>query len=609
MDSQTVDTNSKGNSTSNNLPFINQLKKNYKMAMLIAGVVLIAITSIAYLWLKDESYGVLFSNLNDKDGGEIISQLEKMNIPYKFSSSGSTILIPENKVYDTRLRIAQQGLPKGGAVGFELLDKDNFGMSQFNEQINYQRALEGELSRTIAIISSVEDARVHLAMPKPSFFVRERKFPSASVALTLLPGRALSQGQIDGIVHLISSSVPELQADKVTIIDQRGNLLTGENFRDRNANVAQLEYSERIESSIRERVEKIIMPIIGKNNVIVQVNAEVDFSRQETTSEIYDPNSDEANQTIRSKQLIDNRQLANSENTGGIGGGVPGALSNQPVPTPSAPIDGESTSTTEEEEKEKIYNLQSNNTLNYEVNKQVVHSQIPEGRIKRLSVAVLVNYKFVAAGSDVSDVQDENNNENDESDENAVTATDRWIKLNQDELSNIEALARQAMGFSNLRGDTITVANLKFTDQISEEDEIPSFWQKPEFYDLIKSVIKYLIIVLVLWLVWRKVLKSMWIKLQPQLLTSFDKSADKSIDTATDKSTDTATTTTTTAESQSELDDQFDYFDYKAHSMQLQRIFEDNMQQQEYIREIVDKEPRVMALIIRGWMDKEGSNQ
>lgn len=238
-----------------------------------------------------------------------------------------------------------------------------------------------------------------------------------------------------------------------------------------------------------------------------------------------------------------------------------------------------------------------------------MHSQIPEGRIKRLSVAVLVNYKFVAAGSDVSDVQDENNNENDESDENAVTATDRWIKLNQDELSNIEALARQAMGFSNLRGDTITVANLKFTDQISEEDEIPSFWQKPEFYDLIKSVIKYLIIVLVLWLVWRKVLKSMWIKLQPQLLTSFDKSADKSTDTATDKSTDTATTTTTTAESQSELDDQFDYFDYKAHSMQLQRIFEDNMQQQEYIREIVDKEPRVMALIIRGWMDKEGSNQ
>ncbi len=186
MASQTVD--GKGESTLNKLPFINQIKQNAKMAGSIAAVIAIAIISIIYLWVKDASYSVLFSNLNDKDGGEIISQLDKMNIPYKFSSSGSTILIPDDKVYDTRLRIAQQGLPKGGAVGFELLDKESFGMSQFNEQINYQRALEGELSRTISIISSIDDARVHLAMPKPSLFVRERKFPSASVALTLLPG-------------------------------------------------------------------------------------------------------------------------------------------------------------------------------------------------------------------------------------------------------------------------------------------------------------------------------------------------------------------------------------------------------------------------------------
>ena len=379
MASQTVD--GKGESKLNKLPFINQIKQNAKMAWSIAAVIAIAIISIIYLWAKDDSYSVLFSNLNDKDGGEIISQLDKMNIPYKFSSSGSTILIPEDKVYDTRLRIAQQGLPKGGAVGFELLDKESFGMSQFNEQINYQRALEGELSRTISIISSIDDARVHLAMPKPSLFVRERKFPSASVALTLLPGRSLSQGQIDAIIHLISSSVPELQADKVTIIDQHGHLLTGENYRDRNANVVQLEFSERIENSVRERVEKIIIPILGKNNVRVQVNAEVDFSRQESTSEIYDPNSDIAKQTIRSKQLTENRQLINSY---GIGG-VPGALSNQPIPTSSAPID-EDKESKDITDKPQPSNWQSNNTLNYEVNRQVVHSQIPEGRIKRLSL-------------------------------------------------------------------------------------------------------------------------------------------------------------------------------------------------------------------------------
>lgn len=563
MDSQAV--GNKGESILSKLPFINQLKINRKMLLLIVGVIVIAISSITYLWLKDDNYGVLFSNLNDKDGGEIISQLDKLNIPYKFSSSGTTILIPQNQIYNTRLRIAQQGLPKGGAIGFELLDKESFGMSQFNEQINYQRALEGELSRTIAIISSVDDARVHLAMPKPSLFVRERKFPSASVALTLLPGRALSQGQIDAIIHLISSSVPELQADKVTIIDQKGNLLTGERYRDSNVNIAQLEYSERIENLIRERVEKIIIPILGQQNVKVQVNADIDFSRQESTSEIYDPNSDASNQTIRSKQQIENSQLASSN----IIGGVPGALSNQPVPTPSAPIDGES-DTKDKDDKQKMYHLQSNKTLNFEVNRQVIHSKIPEGRIKRLSVAVLVNYKFISAG-EITSANEENSEQE---------AVEKWVKLDQEELTHIEALARQAMGFSDLRGDSLTVANLKFTDQIEDENAAMVFLQKHEVFDMLKVAIKYLIYILILWFAWRKVLRSIWIKIQRQYLNTDNRSSDSTMASE-------------------------DKLDYKAHSKLQQKIFEDNMQQQQYIRKIVEKDPRVMALIIRGWMNKK----
>ena len=563
MDSQAV--GNKGESILSKLPFINQLKINRKMLLLIVGVIVIAISSITYLWLKDDNYGVLFSNLNDKDGGEIISQLDKLNIPYKFSSSGSTILIPQNQIYHTRLRIAQQGLPKGGAIGFELLDKESFGMSQFNEQINYQRALEGELSRTIAIISSVDDARVHLAMPKPSLFVRERKFPSASVALTLLPGRALSQGQINAIIHLISSSVPELQADKVTIIDQKGNLLTGERYRDSNVNIAQLEYSERIENLIRERVEKIIIPILGQQNVKVQVNADIDFSRQESTSEIYDPNSDASNQTIRSKQQIENSQLASSN----IIGGVPGALSNQPVPTPSAPIDGESDSK-DKDDKQKMYHLQSNKTLNFEVNRQVIHSKIPEGRIKRLSVAVLVNYKFISA-DEITSANEENSEQE---------AVERWVKLDQEELTHIEALARQAMGFSDLRGDSLTVANLKFTDQIEDENAAMVFLQKHEVFDMLKVAIKYLIYILIIWFAWRKVLRSIWIKIQRQYLNTDNRSSDSTMASE-------------------------DKLDYKAHSKLQQKIFEDNMQQQQYIRKIVEKDPRVMALIIRGWMNKK----
>ncbi len=563
MDSQAV--GNKGESILSKLPFINQLKINRKMLLLIVGVIVIAISSITYLWLKDDNYGVLFSNLNDKDGGEIISQLDKLNIPYKFSSSGTTILIPQNQIYHTRLRIAQQGLPKGGAIGFELLDKESFGMSQFNEQINYQRALEGELSRTIAIISSVDDARVHLAMPKPSLFVRERKFPSASVALTLLPGRALSQGQIDAIIHLISSSVPELQADKVTIIDQKGNLLTGERYRDSNVNIAQLEYSERIENLIRERVEKIIIPILGQQNVKVQVNADIDFSRQESTSEIYDPNSDASNQTIRSKQQIENSQLASSN----IIGGVPGALSNQPVPTPSAPIDGES-DTKDKDDKQKMYHLQSNKTLNFEVNRQVIHSKIPEGRIKRLSVAVLVNYKFISA-DEITSANEENSEQE---------AVEKWVKLDQEELTHIEALARQAMGFSDLRGDSLTVANLKFTDQIEDENAAMVFLQKHEVFDMLKVAIKYLIYILIIWFAWRKVLRSIWIKIQRQYLNTDNRSSDGTMASE-------------------------DKLDYKAHSKLQQKIFEDNMQQQQYIRKIVEKDPRVMALIIRGWMNKK----
>ncbi|WP_294912769.1 flagellar basal-body MS-ring/collar protein FliF [uncultured Gilliamella sp.] len=563
MDSQAV--GNKGESILSKLPFINQLKINRKMLLLIVGVIVIAISSITYLWLKDDNYGVLFSNLNDKDGGEIISQLDKLNIPYKFSSSGTTILIPQNQIYHTRLRIAQQGLPKGGAIGFELLDKESFGMSQFNEQINYQRALEGELSRTIAIISSVDDARVHLAMPKPSLFVRERKFPSASVALTLLPGRALSQGQIDAIIHLISSSVPELQADKVTIIDQKGNLLTGERYRDSNVNIAQLEYSERIENLVRERVEKIIIPILGQQNVKVQVNADIDFSRQESTSEIYDPNSDASNQTIRSKQQIENSQLASSN----IIGGVPGALSNQPVPTPSAPIDGELDSK-DKDDKQKMYHLQSNKTLNFEVNRQVIHSKIPEGRITRLSVAVLVNYKFISA-DEITSANEENSEKE---------AVEKWVKLDQEELTHIEALARQAMGFSDLRGDSLTVANLKFTDQIEDENAAMVFLQKHEVFDMLKVAIKYLIYILILWFAWRKVLRSIWIKIQRQYLNTDNRSSDSTMASE-------------------------DKLDYKAHSKLQQKIFEDNMQQQQYIRKIVEKDPRVMALIIRGWMNKK----
>lgn len=574
MNTQTV--GNKGSATSNALSFINRLKQNPKMLLLIGGVIVTAIIMMALLWLKEDKYGVLFSNVSNQDGGEIVSQLEKMNIAYQFSAGGSAILIPENKVYDTRLRLAQQGLPKGGAVGFELLDKERFGMSQFTEQVNYQRALEGELSRTISTINSIESARVHLAMPKPSLFVRERKQPTASVTLSLYAGRSLSQGQIDAIIHLIASSVPEMVEDKVTIIDQHGHLLTNEQNRNILLNATQIDFAERIEKRIRDRIVKLVGAVVGNNNVNVQVTADIDFSRQESTMERFDPNSDIANQTIRSKHQTENLQ---SGNVNGVGG-VPGALSNQPVPIASAPIDEaqNENKTTEQTDNQK-YSQQRDDTLNFEVNRHIVHSQIPEGRIKRLSVAVLVNYqaieKTVQPTEDSDDVE-----EFDESD-NPSSTTD-YQRLDEEVLNNIEALARQAMGYSSERGDTLTVANLKFTQQPTVDDDGIAFWKTSEFYDAMKTYVQYIVWALIIWVLWRKFIKPIWLKWQNQIF------ANKNNDD----------------ESQNNNEENNRY---KAYSRQQQKNFEDSLQQQQYIREMVTKDPRVLALIIRGWMnDKDG---
>lgn len=574
MNTQTV--GNKGSAASNALSFINRLKQNPKMLLLIGGVIVTAIIMMALLWLKEDKYGVLFSNVSNQDGGEIVSQLEKMNIAYQFSAGGSAILIPENKVYDTRLRLAQQGLPKGGAVGFELLDKERFGMSQFTEQVNYQRALEGELSRTISTINSIESARVHLAMPKPSLFVRERKQPTASVTLSLYAGRSLSQGQIDAIIHLIASSVPEMVEDKVTIIDQHGHLLTNEQNRNILLNATQIDFAERIEKRIRDRIVKLVGAVVGNNNVNVQVTADIDFSRQESTMERFDPNSDIANQTIRSKHQTENLQ---SGNVNGVGG-VPGALSNQPVPIASAPIDEaqNENKTTEQTDNQK-YSQQRDDTLNFEVNRHIVHSQIPEGRIKRLSVAVLVNYQAIEKA--VQPTEDSDDVEAFDESDNPTSTTD-YQRLDEEVLNNIEALARQAMGYSSERGDTLTVANLKFTQQPTVDDDGIAFWKTSEFYDAMKTYVQYIVWALIIWVLWRKFIKPIWLKWQNQIF------ANKNNDD----------------ESQNNNEENNRY---KAYSRQQQKNFEDSLQQQQYIREMVTKDPRVLALIIRGWMnDKDG---
>ncbi len=292
---------------------------------------LIAVLVAGYLWSQAPDYRVLYGNLSDRDGGTVIAALQQMNVPYKFAEGGA-LMIPAGQIHEMRLRLAAQGLPKGGLVGFELMEGQKFGVSQFAEQINYQRALEGELARSIQSLSSVQNARVHLALSKPSAFLREQPKPSASVVLNLYTGRTLDATQVSAVVHLVSNSVPDLQAKNVSIVDQNGNLLSTDQSGTARAAIdpTQLKYRQEIERSYNSRIEAIIAPLTGPNNVRAQVSADLDFSETENAEEIYKPNP----ATIRSQQTSE----ALTTNGTGVAAGVPGALTNQPPAPAVAPI-------------------------------------------------------------------------------------------------------------------------------------------------------------------------------------------------------------------------------------------------------------------------------
>ncbi|WP_431479010.1 flagellar basal-body MS-ring/collar protein FliF [Massilia eburnea] len=303
----------------------------------VAGI--LALILMLWMWNKEPDYKVLFANYTDKDGGAITASLDQMQVKYKLAEGGQAILVPAEQVHNVRLRLAQQGLPKGGNVGFEVMENQKLGVSQFLEQVNYQRALEGELARSIQSIGAVESARVHLALPKPSVFVRDQQKPTASVILQLHANRMIEPAQVSAIVHLVASSVPELSPANVTVVDQAGNLVSDTNKNGNAANNAknldasQLKYVQEMQKQVIKQVESIITPIVGEGNVRAEAVADVDFSAIEQAAETYKPNSPPAASAIRSQQ--------NSETSGNANanpGGIPGALSNQPPGVATAPL-------------------------------------------------------------------------------------------------------------------------------------------------------------------------------------------------------------------------------------------------------------------------------
>lgn len=474
----------------NGLPSAAQLGSKL---MLLAGVAaVVAVMVVFWLWSQQPDYRILFSNYSDKDGGSIVAALEKMNVPYKFSESGSAILVPAEQVHTARLKLASEGLPKGGNIGFELLENQKFGVSQFVEQVNFQRALEGELERSIQAIAAVQVARIHLAIPKPSVFVRDQQNPTASVLLNLHPGRTLDPQQVAAVVHLVASSVPNLPAANVTVVDQNGNLLS-DTSKKQGANgldQTQIKYVEDMQASIARRVESIITPLVGAKNVRAEASAEIDFSTTEQAAETYKPNFKPEESAVRSMQSNES-----SNGSGADASGVPGALSNQPPPNSTAPIDTTADAGAAASAGGGATSTQKNTTTNYEVDKTVSYVQQPKGGIKRLHVAVVVN------NMPVTDAKGK------------VT----YRPLTAAEKQQINDLAMQAMGFNKERGDSITVVNSSFAGEPTEViPEVP-MWKNPVAVEYGKDGLRFLVGVVVLFLVYTRMLKPLLAKLSSPL--------------------------------------------------------------------------------------------
>jgi flagellar M-ring protein FliF len=455
------------------------------MLAALSGAVALGVAAVQ--WAQEPNYALLYGNLGDKDTSGVLDGLTKANIPYRLDPSSGAILVPAKQLHDARLKLASQGLPKGTGVGFELIDdKPSFGTSQLQETARYHRAIEGELARTISSMANVASARVHLAIPKQSAFIREQAKPRGSVLVNVHPGRVLEDGQVAAIVHLVASSVPNLSAEQVTVIDHKGKLLTGNDAaRDLSTGASQFDYARKLESAYARRIEEILAPVVGAGSVKAQVAADLDFTVTEQTRESFNP-----------QQVVRSEQVAEEVSTNGaVATGIPGALSNQPpgqatVPETTAAGRGSNQKPgaggNAVAEAPAPVNTSKRATRNYELDKTISYTKAPTGAVKRVSVAVVVD--------DIVNV----------SKSGKVSRKPRAAE----DLQRYTALVKEAIGFDEKRGDTVSVVNAAFnTPPASAPIPEPPLWKQQWVWDLAKQIGGGLAALLILLLVVRPLLK------------------------------------------------------------------------------------------------------
>ncbi len=441
---------------------------------MLAGAIVLVVALV--YWAVRPTFVPLFPRLDGEEAAEVVQALSQAGIEYKIDPATGQVKVPQGAVAEARLQLAGQGLPRSSDLGFELLQEETgLGTSRLVEGARFRRAMEGELGRTVASLDSVERARVHIAEGEQSVFIRDRQPASASVVVHLRGGRSLNEQQVGAIVHLVASSTSDLEPERVTVVDQRGNLLTADGMDTGlgGATGDRLSYTRQVENRYAERIRDLIAPLVGQDQVRVQVAADLDFARVERTEELYDPDRI----TLRSEQTREDERIGDA----GGPGGVPGALANQP---PEGGVLGEGEDG--DGAAGRTLNRSRSDTRNYEVDRRIAHIREAPGEVRRVSAAVVVDFRE-GVGDDGEMQQ---------------------VARDAEELGRIEALVREAMGFNEARGDTLNVVSAPFEApaEMIEEEPLP-FWSQSWFLELMKTLAGLLAALIVLLTVIRPALK------------------------------------------------------------------------------------------------------
>lgn len=452
-----------------------RLPRSRQVGLIVGAAAIIGIIVAVLLWSQQPNYSPLFTGLGTKEAGEVAQALDQEGIPYEVDSGAGRIDIPASQVHQTRIQLAAQGLPSGGYDGFEIMkENEGFGVSQFMEQARYQRALEGELARSIMSMGSVEQARVHLAMPKDSVFIRDRKEPKASIVVHVGSGGNFSDEQVQAVTNLVASAIPALKSDNVSVVNQSGELLSG---RERDPEAAederQFNYVRRLERAYASRIENILQPVVGRDGVRAQVTAEVDFTETERTQELFNPDT----------AAVRSRQESRSSEQQGEAAGVPGSLSNEPPGAATAPEEVNPGEGGGNGENGQV--LREDSTVNYELDRTITHSSTPAGALKRLSVAVVVDHERTTneAGEEITVPRDE------------------------EEVQRIESLVRDAVGFDPGRGDSVNVVSASFAPG-DDPSKVP-WYEQAWVWDIAKQVVGAALVIFLILGVLRPVLRNL----------------------------------------------------------------------------------------------------